>query len=92
MENRAARNREALLSALRRFPELELKIRRMIAADQTFRDMCEELAEAEAALSRVEQLPLPVREARKAEWQEITERLTREIDAALRGNQPPNMH
>ncbi|BCH24021.1 hypothetical protein MesoLjLb_38060 [Mesorhizobium sp. L-8-3] len=80
-------SRAALSAALRRFPELELTIRRMIVADQNFRDMCEELAEAEAALSRADQLPLPIRAARKAEWQDLVERLAREVDAALQEQQ-----
>ncbi|MDW6021086.1 hypothetical protein SAZ10_04840 [Mesorhizobium sp. BAC0120] len=73
--------------AVRRFPELELTIRRMFEADQGFREMCEELVEAETALSRVEQLPEPKRAARKAEWQDLVARLTREIEVALRENQ-----
>lgn len=59
----------------------------MIMADQNFLDMCEELAEAEAALSRVDQLPLPIRAARKAEWQDLVERLAREVDVALQEKQ-----
>jgi hypothetical protein len=59
----------------------------MMEADQSFRDMCEELVEAETALSRVEQLPEPKRAARKAEWQDLVARLTREIEVALRENQ-----
>lgn len=75
--------RAALSAVVRRFPELELTIRRMMEADQTFRDMCEELVEAEAALSRVEQLAEPLRTARKAEWQDLVGRLTREVEVAL---------
>ena len=59
----------------------------MIEADQTFREMCEELVEAEAALLRVEQLPEPKRAARKAEWQDLVARLTHEIEVALREKQ-----
>lgn len=79
--------RAALAAAIRRFPDFELAIRRMIETDRTFGDICEELAEAEAALSRVAQLPPPVRAARRAEWQDLVERLTREVEAALRENQ-----
>lgn len=74
-------------AALRRFPDLELTIRQLIAADQNFRDMCDELAEAETALSRVDQLPLHIRAARKAEWEDLVERLAREVDAALQERQ-----
>lgn len=59
----------------------------MIETDQTFRDMCEELAEAEAALSRVDQLPPPIRAARSAEWEDLVGRLAREVEAALREKQ-----
>lgn len=79
--------RAALSAVVRRFPELELTIRRMIETDQTFCDMCEELAEAEAALSRVAQLPSSIRAARTVEWQDVVERLAREVEAALRENQ-----
>ncbi len=79
--------RAALSAALRRFPDLELTIRQLIAADQNFRDMCDELAEAETALSRVDQLPLHIRAARKAEWEDLVERLAREVDAALQERQ-----
>lgn len=79
--------RAALLAALRRFPQLELTIRRMIGTDRNFCDMCEELADAEAALSSVDQLPPHIRAARRAEWQELLERLTREIDVALQEKQ-----
>lgn len=79
--------RAALSAAIHRFPEFELTIRRMIESDQTFCDMCDELAEAEAALSRVDQLPPPIRAARRAEWQDLVGRLAREVEAALRENQ-----
>jgi hypothetical protein len=59
----------------------------MIEADQAFRDMCEELAEAESALSRVDRLPEPMRLARTAEWQDLVGRLVREIEAALHEKQ-----
>jgi hypothetical protein len=87
MEKKATTVRAALSAAVRRFPELELTIRRMIAADQTFRDMCEELAEAEAALSRVDRLPSPMHAARRAEWHDIVERLAREVEETLREKQ-----
>ncbi|PWK66442.1 hypothetical protein [Aminobacter sp. AP02] len=79
--------RAALSAALRRFPSLELTIRQLIATDQNFRDMCDELAEAEAALSRVDQLPLHICAIRKAEWGDLVERLAREILAALQEKQ-----
>lgn len=87
MKSVAESKRAALSAALRRFPERELAIRRMFGTDPNFCDMCEELAEAEAALSRVDQLPPPIRGVRRAEWQDLVERLAREVDAALQEKQ-----
>jgi hypothetical protein len=75
--------REAFSAALRRFPQFELAIRRLMARSEAFCDMCEELAEAELALSKVDRVPLALREARRAEWQDLIERLVAEVGAAL---------
>lgn len=45
--------------------------------------MCEELAEAEAALSKVDKIAPSLREARRSEWQELVDRLVAEVGAAL---------
>nr|WP_246248952.1 hypothetical protein [Chelativorans alearense] len=87
MENRVTTVRAALSAAVRRSPELELTIRRTIAVDKTFRDMCEEFAEAEAALSRVDQLSPSIRAARSAELRDIIERLACELEETLREKQ-----
>src|SRR5690242_7096771 len=87
MASRATITRAALSAAVRRFPELELPIRRMMEADRTFREMCEELAEAEAVLSRVDRLPEPIRSARSAEWQDLVGRLAREVQSAVQERQ-----
>jgi len=70
-------------AAVRRFPQFELTVHRLLNRDETFRDMCEELVEAELALSSVEQLGPELREARRAEWQEVVDRWVEEIGAAL---------
>jgi hypothetical protein len=75
---------EAYSAACRRFPQLELAIRRLMHASETFCDMCLELAEAETALANVDKVPARLREARRAEWEELVDRLVREIEAALR--------
>lgn len=75
--------REAFSAALRRFPQSELAIRRLMERSEAFRDMCEELAEAEAALSKVDGIPSALREARKAEWQDLVNRLVGEVATAL---------
>jgi hypothetical protein len=73
----------ALSAAVRRYPQFELAIRRLIDADESFRDICEELADAELALSGVDKLPIALREARRAEWQELVDRLVEELRAVL---------
>jgi hypothetical protein len=45
--------------------------------------MCEELAEAELALSMVDKMPPALREARRVEWQELVDRLVGEVGAVL---------
>ncbi len=45
--------------------------------------MCEELAEAEVALATVNRVAPALREARRAEWQELIDRLVAEVEAAL---------
>ncbi|MFS8113972.1 hypothetical protein QD460_19780 [Rhizobium jaguaris] len=82
--------RQAILSSvLRRFPEHEFTIYRMMEKDQTFHDLCEEFAVAEAALSNVDQLPPAIRSERRAEWQDLVGRLAMEIDDALQQKQNP---
>ena len=75
--------REACEAVMRRFPDCELPIRRLLAADENFRDICEELAEAEHALAMVDDMPAASRAARRAEWQELIARLVVEIEASL---------
>ena len=48
--------REAFSAAFRRFPQFELAIRRLMGRSEAFCDMCEELAEAEVALSTVDKV------------------------------------
>ena len=49
--------------------------------------MCEELADAEFALSKVPETPPAPRKARRVEWQELGDQLVAEIGAALREKQ-----
>jgi hypothetical protein len=79
-------NKKAALTAIRRFPHFELPIRRLIEADETFREICEELAEAEIALGTVTSMPASLREARQAEWQDLVDRLAGEVEAAIRSD------
>jgi hypothetical protein len=73
-----------VVAALRRFPADRKAIEELILRDGDFRDMCDELAEAEGALSAVEQLPTAVRAERTAEWVASIEHLAFEIARALR--------
>jgi hypothetical protein len=75
--------REAFSAALRRFPQFELAIRRLMARSEAFCDMCEELAEAEVALATVNKVAPALREARRAEWQDLIDRLVAEVGTAL---------
>jgi hypothetical protein len=84
MENGRAIKRAGLAAALRRHPRRELAIRRLFDADEGFRDICEELSDAELALSQVDDLPAAMRAARRAEWQELVERLARELETTVR--------
>jgi hypothetical protein len=88
MGNARTGKREALSAALRRFPRFELTIRRLIDADETFCDICEELAEAELALATVDGLQPGLREARRAEWQELVDRLAGEAKAVIEDRNP----
>ena len=83
MAGRQATQQAGLAAALRRHPRRELAIRRLFDAEEGFRDICEELSDAELALSQVDDLPAAMRAARRAEWQELVERLARELETAV---------
>jgi hypothetical protein len=83
LESGSIDKREGFSAALRRFPQFELAIRRLMARSEAFCDMCEELAEAEVALATVNKVAPALREARRAEWQELIDRLIGEVGAAL---------
>jgi hypothetical protein len=82
-EDKSAGRTRAVSAAVRRFPRFELAIHRLMDRSESFRDMCEELADAEFALSRVDEVPLELREPRRVEWQELVDRLAGEVEAAL---------
>ncbi|WP_157016734.1 hypothetical protein [Mesorhizobium xinjiangense] len=73
----------ALSAVVSRYPQFELTIRRLFGADESFRDICEELADAERALANVDELPIALREARRMEWQELVDRLAEEARTAI---------
>lgn len=86
METRGGPSRRdmALSSAVRRYPHAEFTIRRLMSHNEEFRDMCEELAEAEVALLNIPETPPHLREVRRVEWQALVDRLAAEVGAALR--------
>jgi len=78
--------RESLAAATRRFPELELPMRRLFETSENFRDICEELAEAEMALSIAEESAAVPTEDRRGEWRELVDRLVGEVELAIRAD------
>ncbi|WP_286157283.1 hypothetical protein [Sinorhizobium sp. RAC02] len=71
-------------AAAHRFPHAELAIRRLMNHSEAFCDLCQELAEAKAALSRVAQTtPEDLREERTREWLELIDLLVAELREAL---------
>ena len=79
-----AESSRAVAAAIRRFPGRAASIRRLAERSEAFRDMCEELAAAEAALARIEASPPANRAERMAECEGWIVRLTAEMSAALR--------
>ncbi|WP_442580555.1 hypothetical protein ACSBOB_00685 [Mesorhizobium sp. ASY16-5R] len=75
--------KQAFTAAARRFPDAEFAIRKLMTDSETFRDICEELAEAEWALTSVAETPAALRDARKIEWQELIDRLAAELATVL---------
>ncbi len=73
-----------------RFPNERQAIEELIARDGDFRDMCDELAEAELALKAAERLPLAVRAERTIEWAATIDRQVAEIGKALGDAKAPS--
>jgi len=71
-------------AATRRFPSEGQLIVKMMNRSESFRGLCDDLAEAERALAATDQMPEAFRRDRRAECQEWVESLTNEIKQALR--------
>jgi hypothetical protein len=80
----AERQGEGKRAALRRFPAEARLIEELSARSENFRDMCDELADAERALLATKDLRPDVRNERIAEWTGWIDRLSAEIAVALR--------
>lgn len=74
----------AVSAAVRRFPASGAQISTLAAKDDAFRDMCEELAEADALLARLDASRPANETERRLECEGWIERLTAEIADALR--------
>jgi hypothetical protein len=79
----ASSGAEDLAAAKRRFPGRAGKIESLAAKDEAFRDMCEELAVAEQALTRLSAAPAGGLPERRMECEGWITRLGAEMDAAL---------
>ena len=71
-------------AAVKQFPDAASAIGQLMKRSEVFCDICEELADAELALSNVPETPSAPYAARRLEWQELVDRLIHELAAALR--------
>jgi hypothetical protein len=80
---------EGLVAAVRRFPDRRRAVEALAAADESFREICADFAEAQAALRRWRASASLARDRRCAEYEELVESLADEIatylDAARAG-------
>jgi hypothetical protein len=74
---------EDLVAAARRFPGRRGTLEALAAADESFRSLCSDLAEAEAALQRWRASTLAARDQRCSEYEELVESLAGEIAVYL---------
>jgi hypothetical protein len=74
---------DGLPTAIRRFPECRRAIEVMIARDEDFRLLCDDLAEAEAAQSLWQNSSSPKRDQILAEYEALVASLAAELKAAL---------
>ena len=74
---------EGLVAAARRFPDRRRAVEALAAADESFRGLCADFAEAQAALRRWRASAAAARERRCAEYEELVEGLADEIATYL---------
>ncbi|MGX1500186.1 hypothetical protein ACSSV1_005251 [Labrenzia sp. MBR-25] len=75
---------KGLEAALRRFPLRHEELRRLAQDNETFRGMCEDLADAEAAFARWSGRPAKVlNESRASEYGKLVSELVLEIEQML---------
>jgi hypothetical protein len=73
----------AVQAAIARFPDRGHAIEELARTDESFRSLCEDLAEAQAALVRWECSASPVGAARCAEYRILVRDLAAELTAEL---------
>jgi hypothetical protein len=73
----------ALQATIAHFPDRGRAIQELAKTDDGFLSLCEDLAEAEAALAQWEHSSSPVKEARCAEYRDLVQDLAVEIEAEL---------
>lgn len=74
---------KAFDAAAKRFPQAELAILKLLRSSEAFRELCEELADAELALSNVPNSVASICEIRTREWQDLIDQLVMEVEEAL---------
>jgi hypothetical protein len=75
---------KGLSAALRRFPAHASEVEHLVATDENFRSLCDDLAAAEAALLGFPELPVAIKAERRIECESWIESLSAEIENALR--------
>ena len=72
-----------LVAAIRWFPSQRQAIEERAARDESFRSICEDLADAAVALQKIENSASPKRDQRCSEYRELVDSLAKEIAVAL---------
>lgn len=83
-EEPAGAGQDGVEAAIRHFPTQADDIKTLARESERFRDICDELAEAEAALSTVDRLDVALRAERRLEWLGFVRWALKEIDGDLR--------
>jgi hypothetical protein len=73
----------AVQAVIARFPDRGHAIEELAGTDEGFRTLCEDLAEADVALTRWEHSSSPAKEARCAEYRDLVRDLAVEVEAEL---------
>ena len=74
---------EGLQTVIQRIPSKAMSIQRLALANETFRSLCADFAEAQAALSRLNESASRETEQRRHEYASLVEELFTEINDAI---------